>query len=154
VPERTPYLHGRSYLEALAVPIPRAVWEGKPDGVLRAQQRTFITRDIGASVAFPGELYANGGPAAAAVGCFAFAFLLERTWLRFARTRHLDRAVVLAAALVVLLQVFSRSNIGAQLAGQLGLLGGSWWVGTQLRRIRVTRGPSTRPRTGETVVPV
>jgi hypothetical protein len=134
VPERAPYLHGRSYLEALAIPVPRALWAGKPEGVLREQQRTFITRDIGASVAFPGELYANGGWVAGAVGCAAFAFLLERTWLRFARTRRLDRAVLLAAVLVVLLQVFSRSNLGAQAAGQLGLLGGAWWVAQRVRR--------------------
>lgn len=152
VPEASPYLWGESYLEALALPVPRALWEGKPQGALRDQQRTFITRDIGASVAFPGELYANAGLPAVAVGCMGFAFLLERTWLSFARTSHLGHSVWLAAVVVVLLQVFSRSNPGSQLAGQIGLLAGALWL---MRRIDSGHGsalPTDGPRVSQAVV--
>jgi len=124
VPEREPYVGGSSYAAIAAMPVPRALWEEKPEYDLLPLQIAVFGKHIGASFGFHGELFANFGWIGVAGGCFAFGLVLEAVWLAFVRTGRLSSAVLAAGALAVLAQLFTRDYVVGQLAGQFGFLVG------------------------------
>jgi hypothetical protein len=143
VPERYAHLEGSSYAELVTMPVPRALWEGKPEGAVKDLQREFFRQELGASFAFYGELYANFGWAGAALGCVAFGALLEAAWLGLLRARAASALVLHAVAVPVLLQLFSRGYLAGLLAGVSGVVLGTVLVARALRRHEATPGRSS-----------
>lgn len=122
IPSTHPYLSGSSYLEALVFPIPRALWSGKPTGVISQVTDVF---DPGRSgLAFPefGEMYANFGIAGVLAGSFLLGMLVEGLWSRLSSTKSLRESVLLSVVIAVLLQLFVRGDIAPMLTSYLGLL--------------------------------
>lgn len=141
VPDHFEYLYGRSYVEVLAMPVPRALWPDKPEGAVKDLQRAFFSKEIGASFPFSGELYANFGWIGAALGCVLFGFLLEGSWLALTRARTTAGVVVWAAAVPTLLQMFSRGYLAGLIAGVAGFVVGIFLVALALQRAdRAWRG--------------
>lgn len=134
VPRQHDHLEGSSYLELVALPVPRALWPDKPQTVLGDVQLAIFGKNIGASFGFHGELFANFGWAGVLVGSLLFGGLLEATWRSLVRTRTLPAALLLSVALAVLVQVFSRGYVAGQLAGQFGLVMGALAVALLIRR--------------------
>jgi hypothetical protein len=124
VPSARAPLGGSSYAALVALPVPRAWWEGKPDNDLLDLQLAVFGKNIGASFGFHGELFANFGWLGVAVGCAAFGVLFQSLWLGFVRTARLSRAVLAAGALAVLAHLFTRDYVAGQLAGQFGFVVG------------------------------
>jgi hypothetical protein len=124
VPSTRDHLWGASYAEILTMPVPRALWPGKPEGATKELQAGWFPQLIGASYPFYGELYANFGLAGAVLGGFGFGAVLEYAWLRLVGTRRLTVAVTAAAAVPVLLQILTRGSLAGQLASQFGFVVG------------------------------
>ena len=122
VPAATGFLHGASYLDAIVIVVPRALWPDKPTASITDLTATFA--DVRNGIAFPefGEFYANFGVLGVGLGSAAFGAAIEYTWLRFAATRELHKSLWLAVLTAGLLQVFTRGYAVGQLAGLLGLL--------------------------------
>jgi hypothetical protein len=135
VPSRHDHLHGSSYAEVVALPVPRALWADKPEPAVRDLQRVFFRQEIGASFAFYGELYANFGWVGTAIGCVGFGALLETAWLRLVRARRPATLVFFAAAVPVLLQLFSRGYLAGLVAALAGFVVGLLVVTRALRRL-------------------
>lgn len=124
VPSTRDHLWGAGYAEILTMPVPRALWPDKPEGVTKELQAAWFPQLIGASYPFYGELYANFGLAGTVVGAFGFGALLEYAWLRLVGTRRLTVTVTAAAAVPVLLQILTRGSLAGQLASQFGVVVG------------------------------
>jgi hypothetical protein len=124
VPSSHDPLHGSSYADIVALPVPRFLWPEKPANPLFELQLAVFGKNIGASFGFHGELYANFGLAGVVAGCALFGFALERVWLRFVRTRRLSSAILAVGTLAVLAQLFTRDYVAGQLAGQFGFIVG------------------------------
>lgn len=80
-PDSHPYLRGQSYYRLLFVPIPRAIWPGKPENTNRIFARV-VDPDLGRrNVTIPpgivGDLYINFGPLGV-VGMMVFGGLFGR----------------------------------------------------------------------------
>lgn len=138
VPDQVGFLGGRSYADLLALPIPRAIWDDKPEATITSFQSAFMPSDIGASIGFHGELYANFGWVGVALGCVGFGALLEYAWLRFAGSRRASTTFALAVAIPVLLQLFSRGYLAGGIASQFGLVVGVVLVARGLARMERT----------------
>jgi len=145
MPRQMDHLGPSSYLELIALPVPRALWPDKPDTVLGDVQLAIFGKGIGASFGFHGELYVAFGMLGVVVGSFLFGLLYEAVWRALVRARHLAGVLLLAVALAVLLQIFSRGYVVGQLAGQFGLVLGTVVVAWLIRR----REPHTGDRTGD-----
>ena len=82
-PEQHGYMYGQSYYRLLFVPIPRAIWPGKPENTERIFA-ALLDSDLGAAgVTIPpgivGDLYSNFGPIGVlGMLAFGFFFALER----------------------------------------------------------------------------
>jgi hypothetical protein len=126
VPAQHDYLLGSSYLEALYFPIPRALWQAKPQGAILEVTAGFASVTNGESFPEYGEMYANFGLPGVILGCLLFAALLEWLWIRFAASAGKSRLFVYPALIAVMLQVFTRDYAVSQLAGLLGFLLGVW----------------------------
>ena len=126
VPAQHDYLLGSSYLEALYFPIPRALWQAKPQGAILEGTAGFASVTNGESFPEYGEMYANFGLPGVILGCLLFAALLEWLWIRFAASAGKSRLFVYPALIAVMLQVFTRDYAVSQLAGLLGFLLGVW----------------------------
>lgn len=90
VPDEVPLLWGRSYVEALTAPIPRALWPGKPGQVGGMAGRVFFNMQAGVPPGAVGEAYWNFHiPGVILVfGCFGgFLNWLARTYRRNAHHR-------------------------------------------------------------------
>jgi hypothetical protein len=134
VPARYDHLEGSSYAEVVTMPVPRALWDDKPEGAVKDLQRAFFRQEMGASFAFYGELYANFGWLGTALGCVAFGALLEAVWLRLLRARTASTLVLYAVAVPVLLQLFSRGYLAGLIAGVSGIVVATALVARALRR--------------------
>ena len=105
VPESTGYLNGSSYVAALTVPVPRALWPGKPGLIDGRVGRTFFRTNGGVPASAPGEAYWNFGvPGVAAV--FALFGVFHRWLARMILFRRHERGAVVLYAVVL---VFFRS---------------------------------------------
>ena len=134
MPRQMDHLGPASYLELVALPVPRALWPDKPDTVLGDVQLAIFGKGIGASFGFHGELYVAFGMLGVVLGSFLFGLVYEAAWRALVRARRLDAVLLLSVALAVLLQIFSRGYVAGQLAGQFGLVLGTVIVAVLLRR--------------------
>ncbi|WP_208028276.1 O-antigen polysaccharide polymerase Wzy [Rhabdothermincola sediminis] len=153
VPATHPYLGGSSYAELVTMPVPRALWPDKPEGEVKDLQRAFFRQELGASFAYYGEAYANFGWAGAAILCALFGFVLERCWLGLVSASTPARLVAFAAAVPVLLQLFSRGYLAGLVAGVSGYAVGIALVARGLQRWQGRGGLDHRPIRG-TAAPV
>jgi hypothetical protein len=142
VPARYDHLGGSSYAELVTKPVPRALWDDKPEGAVKDLQRAFFRQELGASFAFYGELYANFGWLGTGLGCLAFGALLEAAWLRLARARTASALVLYAMAVPVLLQLFSRGYLAGLIAGVSGFVVATALVVHGLRRVEARPDPT------------
>jgi hypothetical protein len=156
IPRQMDHLGPSSYLEVVALPVPRALWPDKPDTVLGDVQLAIFGKAIGASFGFHGELFAAFGMVGVAIGSFVFGALYEGAWRALVRARTLPGALLVAVALAVLLQIFSRGYVAGQLAGQFGLVLGALVVAALIRRGERKRAAAPGalvPRRSRRVVP-
>ena len=122
VPSQVPYLHGRSYLETLVFPVPRALWHGKPRGSITEVTNVFDPAHNG--LAFPefGEMYANFGFAGVIIGTFALGMLIQWLWLMLAETTSIRRTLVVSVTLAIIAQIYVRGSLAPMFVTFLGLL--------------------------------
>lgn len=147
IPDQQPYVHGRSFLEAGTLVVPRALWPEKPTSVLKEVQDGFMPQDIGASFGLQGELYANAGLVGVLVGAALFAALLEWSWLRLTEVTRVASMLCFAALVPILIHLFSRGYVVVMLAGQLGTIVGVAIAARSLHRWATTPAPSALART-------
>ncbi len=143
IPEREPFIAGRSFTDAGLLIVPRALWPDKPGNALDDVSEGFMPKDIGASFGLQGELYANFGYPGVLVGAGLFAALLEGCWLALVSSSRLSRILWFAALIPVLIQVFSRGYLVTMLAGELGVLLGAAACARMLHR-EAMPGPPAR----------
>lgn len=143
VPSRVDHLYGRSYLDLVTLPVPRALWAQKPEGTIKQLQSNWLDPRMGASFATWGEMYANFGVVGVLVGMVLFGALVQFCWSRFAQTASGARALVLAAVIVVLLEVSGRGHLAGQVAGHFGFLVGSLAAAWRVSRYEESSVPAT-----------
>ncbi len=122
VPSDIPYLHGESYLQIFILPIPRAMWPGKPADDITVVTTTFDPARSGLYFPAFGEGYANFGlPGVALIGIIlgGLAELLHR---RYASSHDIKSSVVVAVEAGVLLQLFSRGSLAPMFTTYIGIL--------------------------------
>ena len=122
VPGRLPYLGGSSYLEVAAFLVPRALWNGKPQGAIYTITTAIDPGHSG--LAFPefGEMYANFGLPGVVIGSLLLGAFIELLSGRFARSTSIRESVFTAVCGAVLLDLFTRGDIAPLLASFAGLL--------------------------------
>jgi hypothetical protein len=122
VPGQFPYLHGISYLQAAAFPIPRALWSGKPEDAMISVTKAIDPSDSG--LAFPefGEMYANFGMPGVLAGSLLLGALIELLAGRLAGSASIRESVFTAVCISVLLDLFTRGAIAPMLTSFAGLL--------------------------------
>ncbi|MDQ1713623.1 MAG: hypothetical protein QOE45_3073 [Frankiaceae bacterium] len=119
IPQGVPYAKGRSYLAALARPVPRQVWPGKkPRSADEELNDVLLFRQLGIPAGFAfsffGEPYYNGGLigvvlVSALVGAVSRRFF-EHTFRRGEPLRH--STLTLYAASLPMLIVYMRGGLG------------------------------------------
>lgn len=134
VPDRRQYLYGRSYAEIAFMPIPRAIWRGKPDTVFRDVTTAFADPAAGASFMSYGEMYMNFSWAGAFVGFFLLGTLAQRSWHRLITSTYLGVTIVHSVTMAVLMQLATRGYAAGQIAAQSGLLIGALLFGRYVDR--------------------
>jgi hypothetical protein len=122
VPGQLPYLHGSSYLQAAAFPVPRALWSGKPQDAMIGVTRAIDPGNSG--LAFPefGEMYANFGPPGVLAGSLLLGALIELLAGRLAGSASIRESVFTAVCASVLLDLFTRDAVAPMLTSFTGLL--------------------------------
>jgi oligosaccharide repeat unit polymerase len=149
VPRALPYQYGRSYVGALARPVPRAVWAGKPgSGDEYLNNRLFpsyASRHIGFAFGFFGEPYLNFG----IVGVLAVSVLaglaLRRSY-EYLLSRPRDELAALVYALSwPFVFVYMRGSLGVDYQRQLILLLPLVWL-YRRAELPAGTGPGRRSR--------
>jgi oligosaccharide repeat unit polymerase len=122
VPGQFPYLGGTSYLEIATFLVPRALWNGKPQGSISTLTTAVDPGNSG--LAFPefGEIYANFGLAGVMIGSLLLGSLIELISRRLARSTSIGESVFTAVCAAVLLGLFIRGDIAPLLISYAGLL--------------------------------
>ena len=118
-PEVEPYAYGETVYSALYTLIPRAIWNDKPvvaGGSEFFQRFTGIVRPLddvtSIGIAYPFELYANGGPVLVVVGLGVIGFACARLELNLLRTpKSLGSFWALALATAVLADGGQRTDV-------------------------------------------
>jgi oligosaccharide repeat unit polymerase len=126
VPREVPYQYGASYVGALARPVPRAVWRGKPgsgDELLNRQLfPSFASRRIGFAFGFFGEPYLNFGVLGVVLVSLLSGIALRRLY-NYLRSRPRDELAVLVFALSwPFVFVYMRGSLGVDYQRQAILL--------------------------------
>lgn len=134
VPEPNDFLYGESYVEVAVLPVPRALWKDKPIGRMPELQGNFFDLKIGASFPEFGEMYANFGMPGVAVGSLGLAYLMQYLWVRFVATTDLVATLWFATTIPILLLLFTRNYAAGIIAGQFGILVGTWYCARRFRR--------------------
>jgi oligosaccharide repeat unit polymerase len=144
VPAKIPYLHGDSYLQIFALPIPRALWPTKPADEISVVITTFDPGNSG--FAFPafGEAYANFGLLGVALCGVVLGGVAELLHRRFASSQDLKGTVVTAVQAGVFLQLFSRGDFAPMFTTYIGVLVAVGYIGRRrsavLAPVALTRG--------------
>ncbi|MBI5230784.1 MAG: oligosaccharide repeat unit polymerase [Coriobacteriales bacterium] len=116
VPSELPYRYGRTYLEALGRPVPRAIWPQKPGSADQTLNQILFPRTaaqgVGFSFSILGEPFYNGGLAGVIVILGLLGALYGRL-SRWCQTRQRDNlSLALISAMLPFLYVFTRGGIG------------------------------------------
>jgi hypothetical protein len=123
VPSRMPYERGSTYAEALARPVPRALWPGKPQPAdSRLMQQIwpqFAHAGVGFAFSFFGEPYLNFGLAGALVVAALFGVAWKALYRWFARDPGNPVVVALFALNWPFLFVYMRGGLGVDYHRQL-----------------------------------
>jgi O-antigen polysaccharide polymerase Wzy len=123
VPSRIPFKHGMTYVQALARPIPRAVWPHKPaasDTELTAVLFPSVARTGGGfSYSFFGEPYLNFGWMGVLVLSALFGAAWRALYVWFRRAPRNPGVIALFAANWPFLAVYMRGGIGVDYQRQL-----------------------------------
>lgn len=137
VPDRVDHAFGRTYAEVVALPVPRALWPGKPEGTVREVLADLFDEDIGAAFPFYGEAYLNFGWPGALAATAVFGFLLETAWRKVLAAQRAAQLLGWALAVPILVQLFSRGYLAGVLAAAFGFLVGGVLVVMYVRRHRL-----------------
>jgi hypothetical protein len=135
-----PYAFGETAYSALYTLIPRFIWEGKP---IVAGGSDFVARYTGViqpvgdttsiGVAYPFELYANGGPLTVVVGLGLIGFVSARLELGMLRQpKNLGRFWALALSTAVLCDGGQRTDV--VLPALVASIIAAYVIGTLLER--------------------
>jgi oligosaccharide repeat unit polymerase len=143
VPRAIPYQYGRSYVGALARPVPRALWPSKPgsgDEFLNRQLfPSYASRRIGFAFGFFGEPYLNFGVPGVVVVSLLVGVALRRLY-NYLRSRPRDELAVLLFALSwPFVFVYMRGSIGVDYQRQAILLLPLLWL-YRRAELRARRG--------------
>jgi oligosaccharide repeat unit polymerase len=122
VPGQFPYLGGTSYLEVATFLVPRALWNGKPQGAISTLTTAIDPGNSGLAVPEFGEMYANFGMPGVVIGSLLLGMLVELLSRRFARSTSIGESVFTAVCGAVLLDLFARGDIAPLLTAFAGLL--------------------------------
>lgn len=101
VPHDVPYLYGSSYVALLALPIPRALWPGKPGQVGGRMGETFFSVHAGMPPGTIGEAYWNFG--VLGIPLVFFFFGMFHRWLARFMLAYRGQPVAMALYLTVLM---------------------------------------------------
>lgn len=113
-----------SYVDLVALPIPRALWPDKPTGALGRLKATRLDPDAGASGPLFLEAYASFGLFGVGLFSALFGYLMRRGWNRLRAASKVTEAVLWSCTIAVALQLWTRDYLAGGLAGQFGLLVG------------------------------
>jgi oligosaccharide repeat unit polymerase len=116
VPSNVDFQYGRTYLEALARPVPRFVWQNKPPAaetmLMGVIWPDFARQNVGFSFSFFGEPYLNFGVS----GVFAVALIFGLAWRTlyewFRRDPRNPTVIAIFALTWPMLFVYMRGGIG------------------------------------------
>ncbi len=86
IPSRMPWLNGRHYLALALMPIPRALFPGKPPVGTQIFSQYFFPDQLAAGTSFPtsmlGEFYMNFGILGVCIGALLAGWLLRKSYAR------------------------------------------------------------------------
>jgi hypothetical protein len=149
VPSRIDYQMGRTYLEALALPIPRAIWAEKPRAaetqLMAAIWPQFASAGVGFSFSLSGEPYLNFGLFGVVALFFAFGVLWRAAYAWFRRAPMNPFVITFYALSWPFLFVYMRGGLGIDFQRQVIYLLPVLLAYLFVRRSRIAP-PNTVPR--------
>ena len=126
VPTEVPHQFGRTYLGALALPIPRELYPDKPAPgeakVMDAAFRELSSMGVGLSFSFFGEPYLNFGLSGVVVAALAFGILARLLYAWFARAPCNPTVIALFALNWPFVFVYMRGGFGVDYYRQVLVL--------------------------------
>jgi hypothetical protein len=154
IPQRRDYLYGDSYIEAATIVVPRAVWEGKPEGSSNEVVGTFMVLGTGVSFPIYAEMFYNFGLVGVIAGTVMFGALLEYVYLRFVRAGRVTSMLLWVSLVPILLQASMRGYLAGQVAGASGILLGLLITVWYLRRRVPAADADAGPERSDLPVPI
>jgi hypothetical protein len=152
VPDVVPYRMGSTYVEAALRPIPRAIWNAKPEAadtqLMRILWPDLAEQRIGLAFSLFGEPYLNFGVPGVLLVSFWFGVAWRSLWEYWHRQPDNAVAIGLFAISWPFLFIYMRGGIGVDYQRQLIALAPfivlAWWARRRVRVATSRHGEATR----------